>query len=77
MSTAPTPACSRMAERPPVRGDGALRMTPVEAIRSATVNAAEALGAMMSRDRAGRHADLIAVPGDPTQNVALLENVAS
>ncbi|MFZ5662768.1 MAG: amidohydrolase family protein [Pseudomonadota bacterium] len=51
-------------------------MTPLEAIRSATLNAAEALG----RDdvgvlEAGRWADLIAVPGDPTQDVRVLENV--
>jgi imidazolonepropionase-like amidohydrolase len=51
-------------------------MTPVEAIRSATLNAAEALG----RDdigviEAGRFADLIAVPGDPTSEVRLLESV--
>ena len=51
-------------------------MTPMEAIRSATVNAAEALG----RDdvgavEPGRYADLIAVPDDPTQKVTLLEHV--
>ena len=51
-------------------------MTPVEAIRSATLDAAEALdrkdvGAIESN----RWADLIAVPGDPTQNVSLLESV--
>lgn len=51
-------------------------MTPLEAIRSATLNAAEALG----RDdvgvlEAGRWADLIAVPADPTQDVRVLENV--
>lgn len=52
-------------------------MTPTEAIRSATLNAAEALG----RDdigalEAGRRADLIAVPGDPTRDVTALERVA-
>ena len=51
-------------------------MTPVEAIRSATLNAAEALG----RDdvgalESGRWADLIAVAGDPTDDVRLLETV--
>jgi imidazolonepropionase-like amidohydrolase len=51
-------------------------MTPTEAIRSATLNAAEALG----RDdigvlEAGRRADLIAVPDDPTRDVTLLERV--
>ncbi len=51
-------------------------MTPTEAIQAATVNAAEALG---RNDRgvieAGRFADLIAVPGDPTADVTLLESV--
>ena len=51
-------------------------MTPLEAIQSATVNAAEALG----RDdvgvlEAGRYADLVAVAGDPTQDVSLLQTV--
>lgn len=51
-------------------------MTPAEAIQAATINAATAmrredLGAL----EPGRFADLIAVPGDPTQDVALLERV--
>jgi len=51
-------------------------MTPVQAIRSATLHAAEALG----RDdvgvlESGRWADLIAVNGDPTQDVTLLEHI--
>jgi imidazolonepropionase-like amidohydrolase len=51
-------------------------MTPVEAIRSATLNAADALG----RDdvgalEPGRHADLIAVDGDPAADVTALEDV--
>lgn len=51
-------------------------MSPAEAIRTATVNAAEALG----RDdvgvlEAGRYADLVAVAGDPTQDVTLLEAI--
>ena len=51
-------------------------MTPVEAIRSATLNAAEALDRKdVGVLEAGRWADLVAVPGDPTQNVALLESV--
>lgn len=52
-------------------------MTPVQAIQTATVNAAQALG---SRDvgivEAGRYADLIAVEGDPVQDVTVLERVA-
>ncbi|MFA9274304.1 MAG: amidohydrolase family protein [Candidatus Aquirickettsiella gammari] len=52
-------------------------MTPVQAIQSATVVAAEALA---SKDigvlEAGRFADIIAVAGDPAKDVRLLENVA-
>lgn len=51
-------------------------MTPAEAIRSATSNAADLLG---SKDvgviEAGRFADLIAVAGDPLADVRLLERV--
>ncbi len=51
-------------------------MTPLEAIRSATTNAAEALGKTdVGAIEAGRWADLIAVRGDPTQDVATLESV--
>ncbi len=51
-------------------------MTPTEAIQSATINAAEALG----RDdvgviEAGRYADIIAVKGNPTSDVTLMEHV--
>lgn len=53
-------------------------MTPLEAIQAATCEAAQVLG--RERDvgavQAGRYADLIAVAGDPTLNVRLLENVA-
>ncbi len=51
-------------------------MTPAQAIRSATVDAASALGrADVGVIEAGALADLIAVPGDPTQDVTLLESV--
>jgi imidazolonepropionase-like amidohydrolase len=54
-------------------------MTPMEAIQSATLHAAEALGSH-GRDigviAAGRQADLIAVPGNPLDNVRVLESVA-
>ncbi|HZF97041.1 MAG TPA: amidohydrolase family protein [Pseudoxanthomonas sp.] len=51
-------------------------MSPLEAIRSATLNAAEALGRNdVGIIEAGRWADLVAVPGDPTQQVGLLENI--
>jgi imidazolonepropionase-like amidohydrolase len=53
-------------------------MTPIEAIRSATVNAAEALGSH-GRDlgalAAGKQADIIAVRGDPLADVRVLETV--
>ena len=52
-------------------------MTPIEAIRAATVNAAEALGSKeVGLAEAGRYADLIAVKGDPLSDVTLLETVA-
>ena len=51
-------------------------MTPVQAIQSATVNAAEALGRTdVGVIEAGRWADLVAVPGDPTSDVTVLESV--
>jgi imidazolonepropionase-like amidohydrolase len=52
-------------------------MTPIEAIQSATVNAAEALARSdIGLIEAGRWADLIAVPGDPTRDVRQLEAVS-
>lgn len=52
-------------------------MSPLQAIQSATINAADALA---SKDvgliEVGRYGDLVAVAGDPTRDVALLENVA-
>ncbi len=51
-------------------------MTPAEAIRSATLNAAEALGRDdLGSIEVGRHADLIAVDGDPLADVTALERV--
>ena len=51
-------------------------MSPLQAIQAATLNAAEALA---SKDvgviEAGRWGDMIAVTGDPTRDVRLLENV--
>ena len=51
-------------------------MTPLEAIRSATLNAADLLGV---DDRGliapGRWADLVAVPGNPLEDVRVLEDV--
>jgi imidazolonepropionase-like amidohydrolase len=52
-------------------------MTPVQAIQAATTVAAEALG--RSKDvgaiTVGQYADIIAVDGDPTKNISLLENI--
>ena len=52
-------------------------MTPAAAIRAATVGAATLLGRAdtIGTIEPGRDADIIAVAGDPTQNVRLLENV--
>ncbi|HXG99286.1 MAG TPA: amidohydrolase family protein [Sphingomicrobium sp.] len=52
-------------------------MSPALAIRSATVDAAELLGlsARIGTIEPGKDADIIAVEGDPTQNVRLLERV--
>ena len=52
-------------------------MSPLQAIQSATLNASEALA---SKDvgviEPGRYGDLIALTGDPTRDVRVLENVA-
>jgi imidazolonepropionase-like amidohydrolase len=52
-------------------------MTPMAAIRSATVGAATLLGRAdrIGTIEAGKDADIIAVAGDPLQNIRLLENV--
>ncbi len=53
-------------------------MTPAAAIRSATVDAATLLGRedRIGTIEPGKEADIIAVEGDPTENVRLLENVS-
>src|SRR5882724_10979506 len=52
-------------------------MTPIQAIRAATSNAAELLG--MQNDvgsiTAGKYADLVAVKGDPLTDVAVLQKI--
>ncbi len=51
-------------------------MTPLQAIQAATVNSAEALGRQdVGVAEPGRWADFVAVPGDPTADVALLETI--
>ncbi len=54
-------------------------MTPLEAIRAATRNAAQALGreADVGSIAVGRFGDLVAVTGDPLQSVRLLETPAA
>jgi imidazolonepropionase-like amidohydrolase len=53
-------------------------MTPMQAIQSATKSAAEALGRTddVGAIAVGRYGDIIAVDGDPTQDVRTLEHVA-
>lgn len=52
-------------------------MTPMQAIQAATVHAAELIGwpEDVGAIAAGRYADIIAVSGNPLENVRLLENV--
>ncbi len=52
-------------------------MTPMQAIQAATVHAAELIGwpDAVGAIEAGRFADIIAVEGDPLNNVSLLEDV--
>ncbi|MCZ8322956.1 MAG: amidohydrolase family protein [Novosphingobium sp.] len=54
-------------------------MTPLEAIRAATFNGAQALGqeADVGQIAVGRYADLVAVDGDPLANIRLLEKPAA
>ena len=53
-------------------------MLPIDAIRAATVNAAELLGRQddVGVLEAGHYADIIAVSGDPLKDVAILQHVA-
>jgi imidazolonepropionase-like amidohydrolase len=53
-------------------------MTPMEAIQAATIHAAELIGwpETVGAIEAGRYADIIAVQGNPLEDVRLLENVA-
>src|SRR5947209_19890960 len=54
-----------------------LGMSPIDAIRSATVNAADLLGwsDKVGSIAAGKYADMVAVSADPTKAVATLQNV--
>jgi imidazolonepropionase-like amidohydrolase len=53
-------------------------MTPMQAIQAATVSAADLLGRSdtIGAVAPGRLADLIAVDGDPTKDITVLERVA-
>ena len=53
-------------------------MSPMQAIRAATVNAAELLGWPndVGAIAAGRYADIIAVHGNPLDDVTILENIS-
>lgn len=52
-------------------------MTPIDAIRTGTVNAADLLGwsDRVGTLETGKFADMIAVDGDPTKDVTVLQNV--
>ena len=50
--------------------------TPLQAIQTATINASDLLAQpLLGELKAGNYADIIAVAGDPTQNVQILQNV--
>jgi imidazolonepropionase-like amidohydrolase len=53
-------------------------MTPMQAIQSATSNAADLLGKsdVLGSIKAGKYADVIAVAGDPLSDIRVLEHVA-
>ena len=52
-------------------------MTPMQAIQSATTSAADLLGKsdLLGSVKAGKYADIIAVSGNPLEDIRLLENV--
>ena len=52
-------------------------MTPMQAVQSATIRAAELLGKeeTLGSVQSGRFADLVAVKGDPIQDIRVLENL--
>jgi imidazolonepropionase-like amidohydrolase len=54
-----------------------LGMTPIQAIQTGTVNAADLLGwsDKIGTIEAGKWADIIAMDGDPTQDITQLQHV--
>ena len=52
-------------------------MTPMEAIVSATVSAADLLGESetLGSIEVGKHADIVAVAGNPLEDITLLEDI--
>ena len=50
-------------------------MKPIDAIQAATLNAADLIGVKAGSLEAGNYADIIAVDGNPLDNVPVLENV--
>jgi imidazolonepropionase-like amidohydrolase len=52
-------------------------MTPMQAIQSATINAADLLGKrdLLGSIKPGKYADIVAVSGDPVADVSVLEHV--
>ena len=52
-------------------------MTPMQALQSATLGGADLLGqsALLGSIKAGKHADIIAVRGDPIKDIAAMQNV--
>jgi len=53
-------------------------MTPMQALQAATSAAADLLGqsATVGSIKPGKHADIIAVAGDPLKDIAIMQNVA-
>jgi imidazolonepropionase-like amidohydrolase len=53
-------------------------MTPMQAIQSATSSAADLIGKsdVLGSIKPGKFADMVAISGDPLQNISLLENVS-
>ncbi len=52
-------------------------MTPLQALQAATINGAQllSLDADLGTVEAGKFADLVAIKGDPLENIAVMENV--